>query len=553
MRSVFVALACLIATVSHSSDMNAPPVAAEPPTVEQLRRIPIGVVFDHYYAAPMKQLDGGVGWFPAPRGSEDRFPKEALKGYKVEVRITREGGKGPMLWKQSEPLDVSDGFEISTPKGKLKPGAYSASAWLLTPRGDAHPFLVTTPANNEKEGSELAVSTTVHVGAFETRYAKSSVTDAPVLLRGASFIDNPARIVRRYTGPNDAPSRNVWDMTAFEGKIYFGSGDWQRNTGPAPIFELSIGDDGRERTDASYIIVGEAITRLRVLDDQLYAPDIDPMEGWNIGNIYELSQGAWQKKRSIPDALHVFDVARWDGRLFVSTGTSSGAALYQSSDDGKSWSPLPMDAVDMLDAGRFRQMAVLNDSLIVMPSPANRYVWQLDRNGFKKVAANLFPGLRNYWGTTATRVESFNGALLYTADIYFSDGETKSLFLDDKGEPTTNPLYILRDLNRGAEIVKAFKDAYVTDVSVSNDECLVLTAEQRGDKFVGSLFRSGDLVSWTKIAEFNADAAPYSVAELQGKYYVGLANRSYAANDDAAGAILRLEAGTLNSVAHALP
>lgn len=543
---VFAYLAFTLSVIAQSNEPD-PPVALTPDSIRGIHAV---LVLDHYYVNPGEVIHARVRW--SPMSDEDgkvldalqaALPKGELAGYQIEARISKEDGRAKerVFWRMSRPIDAEGGPEIEIPANTFGAGTYRASLFLMSPGTKPLPFVYLEGASTG-ETVDLPPLPRFHVGHFPVRYTTTKVQDARPLLTKATFVDNPARTLRRYTAPTEALSRSVWDMVTYEGKIYFGSGDWDRNTGPAPIFQLSVDSNGHERTDASYIILGEAVQRFRVFDGRLYTPDIDPTDTESIGNLYEMSQGRWEKRRTIPNTLHVFDAAQWEGRLFVSVGGTEGAALYASADDGRSWIATPGDRNAMEWALRFTQMAVLGDSLLVMPMATNRSIWRLNRGGFERVEVNMFPGMRRFWRTAVARLESFDGAVLYTADLNnFSDMRSPSILIGQEGQPRKSPLYLLRNLEQGAEVVSAFKDAYVTDVDVNDTRCLVLTAEQRGNTFVGQLFRSADLVSWTRLAQFSADAVPFSVAELDGRYYVGLANRSNAADDEAAGAIFRID------------
>jgi hypothetical protein len=86
----------------------------------------------------------------------------------------------------------------------------------------------------------------------------------------------------------------------------------------------------------------QGLIYIREQAGKLYAPGPDGIEDWKFGNIYRSSDGEkWTKLRSVPNAVHIWDMCSWKGKLYVSTGSVKNnegyAAVLQSSDEGKTW------------------------------------------------------------------------------------------------------------------------------------------------------------------------------------------------------------------------
>lgn len=140
-----------------------------------------------------------------------------------------------------------------------------------------------------------------------------------------------------------AYARNVWDMQEYGGRIYLGHGNSSNasptavNAGPIPIVAL---DPTNNTFTTEYMIDGEEISRLNVIGGSLYVPDDDPRTGgWNLGNLYIKSSpsDSWVMKRTIPGGIHNFDVAEYDGKLWVGIGPDTqynGATSVQYTEDG---------------------------------------------------------------------------------------------------------------------------------------------------------------------------------------------------------------------------
>ena len=82
--------------------------------------------------------------------------------------------------------------------------------------------------------------------------------------------------IARYASNDQANNiaRSVWDMQTYNGKVYFGSGDYDKNQSPAYIGCYD------PETDEAYIfqdkIDDEQVERFCIIDGKLVVPGIDP-------------------------------------------------------------------------------------------------------------------------------------------------------------------------------------------------------------------------------------------------------------------------------------
>lgn len=87
----------------------------------------------------------------------------------------------------------------------------------------------------------------------------------------------------------------------------------------------------------------QGVVYMRGNGGKLFIPGADSTEAWDFGNIYRSLDGGitWSKFRSVPRAVHIWDMAHWRGKMYVSTGSLKDKAGYgavlESSDGGKSW------------------------------------------------------------------------------------------------------------------------------------------------------------------------------------------------------------------------
>ena len=135
-------------------------------------------------------------------------------------------------------------------------------------------------------------------------------------------------------------SRNIWDMHTYKGKIFFGAGNSANkgpspNSGPVPIMSY---DPKSERFIKEGVVAEEQINIYRTINDELFIPGHDATQNWSYGNLYKrLGDGSWKKYRSVPNALHLFDLAYFNNRLFTGLGLNNISAVATSLNLGQTW------------------------------------------------------------------------------------------------------------------------------------------------------------------------------------------------------------------------
>ncbi|HHC11554.1 MAG TPA: hypothetical protein ENK79_02835 [Campylobacterales bacterium] len=152
------------------------------------------------------------------------------------------------------------------------------------------------------------------------------------------ILGNPYSII--YKSGEFIYARNIWDMQVFNGKLYIGSGN-SNNFGPAPnagrvpiISYNPISD----KFTTEYTVAEEQVDCFRILDDKLYIPGHDATQKWDFGNFYtRTKEGKWNKYRTIPNALHVYDITKYNNKLFVALGLNTVSAVGLSGDNGHNW------------------------------------------------------------------------------------------------------------------------------------------------------------------------------------------------------------------------
>jgi hypothetical protein len=143
-----------------------------------------------------------------------------------------------------------------------------------------------------------------------------------------------------YAKGEDIYARNIWDMQFFKGKIYLGAGN-SSNEGPAqnagrvPLYVL---DPEKDAFSRDYKVAEEQIDVYRVFNGILYIPGHDATQRWEFGNIYRNPSGVkWEKVRTIPNALHVYDLLIAKNKIFAGGSIIRYGAVFVSEDNGRTW------------------------------------------------------------------------------------------------------------------------------------------------------------------------------------------------------------------------
>ncbi len=151
-------------------------------------------------------------------------------------------------------------------------------------------------------------------------------------------LGNPYK--NHYKNAEHIFSRNIWDMHTYKGKIFFGAGN-SANKGPSPnsgpVHVISYDPKEALFSDEG-IVAEEQIDSYRTINGELFIPGHDATQNWSFGNLYKrLHEGTWKKYRTVPNALHLFDLAYFDKRLFTGLGLNNISGVAISLDMGKTW------------------------------------------------------------------------------------------------------------------------------------------------------------------------------------------------------------------------
>jgi len=331
------------------------------------------------------------------------------------------------------------------------------------------------------------------------------------------------------------PGNRVWDVKIWNGKVYRGAGDYNKNSGETPILAYDIQTRKWEMVGTA---ADEAIQRFVEIEGTLYAPGIDPLEGWEYGNYYVLEGQTWQKKRNLPNGLHNFDMIEFDGKIFAGLGTETlGNTVAVSQDKGESFSfvPLYRDGALLDTSGyeysRTYAFVEYSDSLYAFVTfkktgalAYDRFVFRYE-NGtmvYQSVLANYLSGKtgENHW----------QGRLEWNGVCYLTS--TRLNAVTDFSKPDTH------------KQISMPNGGVVTDILLYNDELYVLSYTFNQDmtcKAVIYKSANGEEGSFSEVVSFQYAGIPISFDFDGDHFYVGIG--SDFTNQARDGMLLRVKPG----------
>jgi len=346
----------------------------------------------------------------------------------------------------------------------------------------------------------------------------------------------------RYPGGEAIYARNIWDLQAFEGRLYIGGGNWDNlgpapNAGPVPILAW---DPARRTIVHEGEVNDEEVSRFEVIAGVLYIPGADPRESWELGNLYRReARGHWRKLRTIPRAIHTLALTGHAGRLYVGLKATStvpwyvdfkgyGSAVAVSRDDGVSWSFLSLGGFNIY---AFLHVGGLVYAVDIFPGPGTEkwiskhhrkkyhapvYELELTGENFLRrpdlTAGLLFPDTEEaIWSACViNRTVQFKDSALY-----FGSGSQGAFGLYRADSLVSSDIRTSR--------IRLPETTIPRDILVRDGVVFVLLqgpVTKEGIRTV--VLGSRDMKEWTEILTFTASTFSRSFEFLNGDFYFGL-------------------------------
>ncbi len=171
--------------------------------------------------------------------------------------------------------------------------------------------------------------------------------------------------------------RSVWDIEAYNGKVYVGGGDYDKNKGPVMVKYYDV---AKKEWVSDGNLPDEQIERFYIFNDMLYAAGCDPKENWQYGNFYTTNGNGWTTERVLPGGIHNFDLAFFDGKIFAGMGVAAGQFPVAVSSDGKSFSQVPFKKEGKVLSHTAEAIVRVYD-FFTLSGELYAYLFTLDRNG----------------------------------------------------------------------------------------------------------------------------------------------------------------------------
>ena len=330
-------------------------------------------------------------------------------------------------------------------------------------------------------------------------------------------------------------SRNPWDMAVFNGLLYIGSGDYDKNTGPVPIWcydpKLNLWENSGNVND-------EAVARFIEFDGQLIAPGIDPKDNHDFGNYYVLNDNnEWQTVRTVPNGVHMFDIVKHNGETFYAIGNSNGTqSPVQKTTDGTTF-----EAINMYSDGRL----LTGDSSLGFSR-----CYGLFSMGDRLFAMCNWPNLKaagffEYDGTRFNQVSNLKDLKVNDISISRQIMYNEKAVFNGIGYISFGSFYKTADF-KTMERIPTPNDSVVQDIVLKDGKMYVLTATKSNDTddaentlYTNSVYEYSENANFYEVLSFQYKAPAMIFCKDGSTVYVGIGkNDSTVKKDNPIGTII---------------
>lgn len=215
------------------------------------------------------------------------------------------------------------------------------------------------------------------------------------------------------------------DMIIFDNKLFIGSGDYDKNCGPAKIACYDL----KTNEMSLFSVPDEQISNFSVINGRLTSPGIDPMDDWSLGNYYVYIDNKWEIKRNIPRGIHTFFMIEFENKIFAALGTDEcHFPIVVSHNGGNSFYEVKFEkngqtypVFNSLN-DRVYNMFVLNEKLYAVRFSGGEYeVFVYEYGVFQYVTAWMydivFPSFDHF-----SPKSGFSASITHNGTYYFSTG-----------------------------------------------------------------------------------------------------------------------------------
>lgn len=327
-----------------------------------------------------------------------------------------------------------------------------------------------------------------------------------------SYTDLGIPLANRYTADNSG--RNIWDMTVFDGKLYIGSGDYDKNAGPVEAWCYDI--ISREWSNSG-TLPDEQINRFIIIDSELIVPGTDPQADWTYGNYYVLRNGKWKINRTIPGGIHNFDMVYYHDKLFAGLDVVPGKyPVVCSNDNGNTFTEVEFwkedEKLNTSDNLMIRtyELIILNDTLYA--------VYAYDKSD----SSNIIYDLYRYENERFIYDNRWSYKIIRLRYWYMDIGD-KAVF-KDKLFFTTGYLFMTENMKNLTYVNLPDTDT-VWDIFKTDNALFVLGSKKLTDgSFLISVYKNstGEEDAFTKLFSFNYELPARCFTYSDRVFYFGM-------------------------------
>lgn len=336
-------------------------------------------------------------------------------------------------------------------------------------------------------------------------------------------------LINKYPGTsqNNVISRKVWDMQLYNNRIYIGSGDYDKNTGPVDVYYYDI-------ASAKFVNEGtlqdEQINRFVIVNDKLMIPGTDPKESWEWGNYFVWENNAWTKKRNLPGGVHNFDLIEFKGNIFAGIDSENDSTIVKSIDGGETFShvflydesgnKIEITPETTNNSYRVYDLFELQNTLYAFCG------WRIFKYDETKNIFQRLPGNTVSYG--------------YMPAVCYVPLKTKTVF-NDKLIMVHGSIKYTDDLQT-YKTVPFDKTTYVYDVLERNGELYFLCNTPVSNGFMTSVYKTSDCENFELVLYYNYADYAFSFEYDNNCFYFGIGTTAISGDKAAnSGQILKIE------------
>ncbi len=522
--------------------------SGQPDLDEVLKELTSGTAkprLDKHYVTGETSVSGKIrgsvpaeAWFAWSKSAEAALAEDKPVSTPVDLRLKlfAEKGEGDVVWSTDVALKPV-GSRFTLPADEQEAGEYKLIPFAIDTDGNVHK--IQREQKSKTGPGKITYTSGVPFVIYESyqQTLSTEIRDAPDLRNKANRLGNPTRNQFPNDNAPDREARRVADLHLFKGRIYVGCGDANRNRGPVKIWSFSV-NAARDSVSfrEEYTVDDEGVFVFRNDAETLYVPGIDAKGPWRYGNYYYKRDGEWTKRRTVPHALHVFDVAPLEDAVYVSAHTRDGATILRSTDDGRSWTRCDGPIFGEV---RCYQMVPFGERIFIAPTGAHYGGYVCAGTTVDRAYVPLLPTIEDAHGHPVNMKRFGEGAVYSFSHLDWGA-------FDGFGKP--KPLLWLPGLKQKAQRVALPEEEQVSDIVVRNERCYVLTRpnlkelEDSGENATlnATVYSSSDMKAWTREFESGFPAVPSALEVTDKAFFIALGNSEHLENSNASGSVYRV-------------